>query len=190
MLFRIIIIIIVIHILWLLLYHVIYLTLWGRGCRRDDRTLRRVRFAQIGTGVVARYRPQVVVGHQRVVVIVVVVVLDGPNREWQLRHFPHERPNLLEVGVVGYTSTRTPHTTQALVQTQAQRGSIRFMFLQMSVQVRLLAKAPFTQGAFKRPFLIVNISHVSLQVARYAKGSFAVLALVRLLSSVCPQVAR
>lgn len=75
----------------------------------------------------------------------------GGGRAPRGRHPPHERPDLLEVRLL-----RGPPATVVTV--------LCFMLLQMPVQVSLLPEAAVTVTATKRPFLIMNISHVPLQI--------------------------
>lgn len=62
------------------------------------------------------------------------------------------------------------------------------VFLEVPIQVGLLAKAPVAESALKRPLLVVDIPDVPLQIGRYAEGSATVAARVGLLARVGPQV--
>ena len=68
--------------------------------------------------------------------------------------------------------------------------SVVFMFPQMSVQIGLLSKTSFTEVTFVGLLLVVDVSHVTLEVRRYREGSLTELAFVGLLSCVCPDVSR
>lgn len=67
---------------------------------------------------------------------------------------------------------------------------IRFVFLQMTVQVRLLPETPLAERALKWLLLVMNVPDVPLQVRGNAEGPLAVFALVRLLARVRPEMAR
>lgn len=58
----------------------------------------------------------------------------------------------------------------------------------MPVQVGLLTETPFAQRTLERFLLVVYVPDVPLQVGRYAEGPFAIVALVRLLARVRPQM--
>lgn len=58
----------------------------------------------------------------------------------------------------------------------------------MTIQIGLLTKASVTQRTLEWFFLVVNIPHVTLQIAGNAETPLAILALVGLLSGVGPQV--
>lgn len=88
-------------------------------------------------------------------------------------HAPHERPDLLEIRLIGRPST-------AIVPI------LRLVLLQMPVQVRLLPKTAVAVTTPERPLLVVDIPDVSLQVRRYREGSLAVFTTVRLLPCVSP----
>lgn len=49
-----------------------------------------------------------------------------------------------------------------IADSQTNTIYIGFVFLQMSIQIGLLAKAAFAQMAFKRTLFVVNVSHVTL----------------------------
>ena len=66
--------------------------------------------------------------------------------------------------------------------------AVVFVLSQVTVQVCLLAKAPFTKMTFVWFLLVVDISHVTLQVRGNRERSFTELTLVRLFTSVGAQV--
>lgn len=98
----------------------------------------------------------------------------------------HEAANLLEIRLV------RPRQLAVIPRSHLveYRRPICIVLLQVSVQIGLLPETPFAQGAFERFLLVVNIPHVALQIARDAEAPLAVLALVRLLARVSPQVPR
>jgi len=63
------------------------------------------------------------------------------------------------------------------------------MLLEVTVQVRLLTKAPLAQRTLERLFLVVDITHMTLQVRRYTERPLTVFALVWLFTSMCTEMA-
>lgn len=121
-----------------------------------------------------------------------------------LADLAHERSDLLEVGIVAGATGRPPvldrgggggggrcgrgggGRRQTVVH---YRRAVGLVFLQVPVQVGLLAEAPFAQRALERFLLVVDVAHVSLQIGRYAERTFAIVALVRLFARVRAEVA-
>jgi len=58
----------------------------------------------------------------------------------------------------------------------------------MSVQIGLLAEASLAERTLEWSLLVVDVPDVPLQVTRNAEGSLAILAFVRLLPGMRPQV--
>lgn len=102
------------------------------------------------------------------------------------RDLAHEAANLLEIGLV------CPRQLSVVPRSNfvQYRRPVSVVFLQVSVQVRLLAETSFAQRALEWFFLVVDVPHVTLEVAGDAEASLAVLALVRLFAGVRPQVPR
>lgn len=98
----------------------------------------------------------------------------------------HEAANLLEIRFV------RPRQLAVIPRSDLveYRWPVGVVLLQVSVQIGLLAETPFAQRALERFLLVMNIPHVTLQVARDAEAPLAVLTLVRLLARVSPQVPR
>lgn len=63
------------------------------------------------------------------------------------------------------------------------------VFLQVSVEVCLLAEAAVAKAALERSLLVVDVAYMSLQVARNAEGTRAEAAFIGLLAGVGSQVA-
>lgn len=63
------------------------------------------------------------------------------------------------------------------------------MFLEVTIKVCLLPEATLAECTLEGTLLVVNVPHMTLEIAGYAEGTFAVLALVRLLAGVRPKMA-
>lgn len=113
-----------------------------------------------------------------------------PQRDRQLRHFTHEGTNFFEVGILRDTARVSSRSSETFVQAKTQTGDVGFVLLEVPIEVRLLTETAFAEGALEGAFLVVDVSHVALQVARYAEGTLAVFALVGLFAGMCPQVTR
>ena len=59
----------------------------------------------------------------------------------------------------------------------------------MSIKIGLLAEASVTDVTAKRSLLVVDISHVTLQIGGDGEAAFAILAFVRLLTGVSSEMA-
>lgn len=77
---------------------------------------------------------------------------------------------------------------QNRMQTDASTGATAVMFLDVAVEVRLLAEASVALRAAERTLAVVDVAHVTLQVGRYAETPSAVLAAIRLFAGVRAQV--
>lgn len=98
------------------------------------------------------------------------------SRSGRTSHFPHERSNVIETRVL-FSISRTWRVT-----------TFRLMLLQMPIKISLLTEASITQGTPKRPFLVMYIPDVTLQIRRYRERPLTILAFIRLLSRVSSKV--
>lgn len=85
------------------------------------------------------------------------------------RHATHERSDLLEIRLV-----RRPPTTVVSI--------LRFMLLEVPIKIRLLPEAAVAVTTPERPFFIMNVPHMPLEIRRYREGALAVFTAVGLLA--------
>lgn len=105
-----------------------------------------------------------------------------------VRDFPHEITDLLKVRLFAYVPVgQVPPLQIPLVQ---NRRTIRFVLLEVPIQIRLLSEAAFAQRTLERLLFVVDVPHVSLEVARDAERPLAIATLVGLLPRVRPQMSR
>ena len=98
------------------------------------------------------------------------------------RDLPHEGADLVEVALL-----LGPAALGAVHDGRGVRAGL--VLLEVPVQVGLLPEAAVAERALEGLLLVVDVPHVPLEVGRDGEGPLAVLALVRLLPGVRPQVA-
>jgi len=76
-------------------------------------------------------------------------------------HFSHETSYFVKTRVLALVLIAAPGTVGHRDYTAA---IIRLVLLEVPVQVRLLAEAPFTQGTLERLLFVVDIPNMALQV--------------------------
>lgn len=94
----------------------------------------------------------------------------------------HEGPDLLEV----LLAVRHPAGAGRVAEVVA----LRLVLLHVPIEIRLLAEGPVAELTPEGALLVVDVPHVALQVRRDAERPVAVLARIRLLPGVGPQMAR
>lgn len=119
--------------------------------------------------------------HRRLVILLGVALV---SRQAVRRVDPvHEGPDLVEVLLLlGHARGRAGRVPEVV--------ALRLVLLHVPIEIRLLAKGAVAELAAEGPLLVVDIPHVPLQVRGDAEGPIAVLARIRLLAGVRPQVPR